>query len=114
MFRDILTALFTYYGITFFVTIFEQLYAIFFAYSLLLIFKEWQNIESTKIWKKLIEAAYATYIIHQWVIIPLAVGFAYTDIAPILIIFILMIIAPPISWIFGILLKMIPKSEIFI
>jgi hypothetical protein len=94
----------------FFLTLFEQFYALFFSYSLLVLFKQYQNTLPNAFFSKLIGGAYATYIIHQWIVIPLAIGFAYTSLSPGLVILLLCIIAPPLSWAAGLLLKMIPGS----
>jgi hypothetical protein len=93
------------------ITIFEQLFAVFWSYSLLVLFKEYQNAKPSKVFSKIIGAAYATYIVHQWVIIPLAVGFAYTNIHPMAVSVILAIVSPFLSWGLGLLLKAIPGAN---
>jgi hypothetical protein len=103
-------SLLSFYGYMFFLTLFEQFYALFFSYSLLVLFKQYQNTLPNAFFSKLIGGAYATYIIHQWIVIPLAIGFAYTSLSPGLVILLLCIIAPPLSWAAGLLLKMIPGS----
>jgi hypothetical protein len=101
----------SYYDWVLFTTFFEQFYAVFWSYSLLGLFKEYQNSEPTVFISKLIGAAYATYIVHQWIVIPLAVGFAHTSIYALVIILILSIITPVLSWGAGLLLKSIPGSS---
>ena len=100
-----------FYGKTFLVTLFEQFFAVFWSYSLLVLFKEYCNTEPSKFVSKLIGSAYATYIIHQWIITPLAAGLAYTSTPSIVVIIILCFLAPPLSWSAGLVLKMIPGSQ---
>ncbi len=103
-----------FYGLTFGITLFEQFFAVFWSYSLLVLFKIYQNGEPSKRRSSIIASAYATYIVHQWIIIPIAVGLAYTEIFPIFVVLILVILASPLSWCIGILLKRIPGSSLII
>jgi hypothetical protein len=48
--------------------------------------------------------AYATYIVHQWIV-------AYTEIYPLLVILILSGVSPILAWALGILLKAIPGAK---
>jgi len=102
------------YGHMILATLFEQYFALFWSYALLVIFKTYFNGEPSKRVSYFIGAAYSTYIIHQWVVIPIAVGFAYLTLHPLLVIFLLCLTANPSSWICGILLKMIPGSDIIL
>ena len=100
-----------FYGLIFCITLFEQIYAVFWSYSVLVFFKEYQNWKPSQTFSRFIGATYATYIIHQWIIIPIAVGLTYTNIIPILVILILILVAPILSWSAGMLLKTIPGSS---
>ena len=108
---DFFRATLGFYGLTFFITLFEQVFAVFWSYSLLVLFKEYQNRKLTVIFTRASSSAYATYIIHQWIIIPLAVGLAYTNITPIVVILILVALAPFLAWCSGMLLKAVPGSS---
>jgi hypothetical protein len=110
IFTSLKTAL-AIYGYYFFATLFEQFYAFFFAYSLLVIFKEFQNAKPSKIVTKVIDTAHATYIMHQWAVVPMAIALAYFNLHPLLAIFILCLITPFLSWGAGMLIKKIPKSD---
>lgn len=107
---EILRSSLGFYLHTFLVTLFEQFFAVFWSYSLLGYFKEYRNAKPSQFFSRLIGSAYATYIAHQWVIIPIAVGLAYTSLYPIIVILILLVVSPPLSWSAGLLLKAIPGS----
>jgi glucans biosynthesis protein C len=96
----------------FLVTLFEQVFAAFWSYSLLVLFKEYHNAEPSKTFSALIGAAYATYIAHQYVVVPLAVGLAYASIHPLLVVLVLSLASPPLAWAAGLALKAIPGSSI--
>jgi hypothetical protein len=93
------------------VALFEQTFAVFFSYFMIILFKKYFDREPKPFMKKCISAAYATYIMHQWVVIPIAVGFAYTNIHSLLVILLITLFACPISWGIGLLMKMIPGSH---
>lgn len=103
-----------FYLQTFLITLFEQFFAVFWSYSLLGYFKEYRNAKPSQFFSRLIGSAYATYIVHQWIIIPLAVGLAYTSLYPIVVILILVAVSPPLAWSAGLLLKAIPGSDMII
>ena len=73
--------------------------------------KEYQNAKPSQVFGRFIGSACAIYIAHQWFEIPLAVGFAYTNIYPFAVILILAVVSPPVSRGAGILLKAIPCSN---
>jgi hypothetical protein len=106
-----LTAALGFYLHSLGLTFFEQFFAVFMSYSLLVLFKEYYNTPPSWLIVKLIGAAYAAYIVHQWVVIPIAVGLAYTNIYPLLVVLILMLVAPILSFLIALLLKAIPGSE---
>jgi len=108
---DILRSSLGFYLHTFLVTLFEQFFAVFWSYSLLGYFKEYRNVKPSQFFSRLIGSAYATYIAHQWIIIPIAVGLAYTSLYPIIVILILCVVSPPLAWSAGLLLKAIPGSD---
>ena len=83
-----------FYAQIFFITLFEQFYAVFWSYSLLVLFKEYKNEEPSRTFSTLIGAAYAAYIVQQYIIVPLAVGLAYASIHPLLVILILCVVSP--------------------
>ncbi|EKX41713.1 hypothetical protein GUITHDRAFT_141716 [Guillardia theta CCMP2712] len=103
-----------FYPQTLFLTLFEQSFAVFWAYSLLVLFKEYQNGNPTQIQSQIIGSAYATYIIHQWIIVPLAIAFAYTNLYPLVVSLILSLVSPFLAWGVGIALKAIPGSSIIL
>ena len=111
---EILRSSMGFYAHLLFITIFEQFFAVFWSYSVLALFKEYQNEKPSMFFSRLIDSAYATYIVHQWIIIPLAVAFAYTDLYPLVVILILAIASPFLSWGAGMLLKAIPGSDIIL
>jgi hypothetical protein len=96
------------------VSLFEQTFAVFFAYFMIILFKKYFDQEPKPFVKKVIHAAYATYIMHQWVVIPIAVAFAYTNIYPLLVILLIALFSCPISWGVGLLMKMIPGAQMFL
>jgi hypothetical protein len=108
---EILRSSLGFYLHTFLVTLFEQFFAVFWSYSLLGYFKEYHNVKPSQFFSRLIGSAYATYIAHQWIIIPIAVGLAYTSLYPIIVILILLAVSPPLAWSAGLLLKAIPGSD---
>jgi hypothetical protein len=93
----------------FFWTIF---FAVFWSYTVLVLFKFYFDSQPSYLFRKITGAAYATYIVHQWVIIPIAVGLAYTNLYPFLVI--ICAISPFLSWRFGLLLKLVPGSDIIL
>jgi hypothetical protein len=81
------------------------------SYALLVVFKEYQNTQPSTFVTKLIGAAYSAYIIHQWVVIPLAVALSFTEIYPLLVVLILILVAVPLSFGIAIIIKTIPGSD---
>jgi hypothetical protein len=93
------------------ITIFEQFFAVFWSYSLLVLFKEYQNGKPSHVFSRLIGSAYAAYIVQQWIVIPSAVGLAYTNIPPFAVILVLIATSPFFAWGVGLLLKAIPGAN---
>ena len=103
-----------FYGQIFLVTLFEQPFAVCWSYSLLVLFKEYQNGEPSKFFSRLIGSAYSTYIVHQYIVVPITVGLAYADIHPLIVILILCVVCPLPAWGLGMLFKAIPGSSIIL
>jgi hypothetical protein len=89
----------------------RTIFTVFWSYSLLVIFKEYQNGEPSDFFSRLIGAAYATYILHQWIVVPLAAGLAYSNMHPTLVMLILSGVSPFLDWGAGFLLKAIPGAS---
>jgi len=104
-----------FYVSTLLITFFEQFFAIFFSMLLLVLFKiYWNTKPKYTLVNKIINASYATYIIHQWIIIPVAVGLAYTNIHPFGVIIILCFVTPILSFGCGIGIKLLPKADMIV
>ena len=72
--------------------LFEQPFAVFWSYSWsysLVIFKEYQNGKQSKFFSRVIGSAYATHVVHQYIVVPTSVGVAYADIHSLLAMLIL-------------------------
>jgi hypothetical protein len=103
-----------FYGFVILTSFFEQFFAVFWSFTLLVYFKEYQNAPPSNFTARLIAAAYSAYILHAWIVVPLTVALAYTNLYPLVVFLILAIPSVLLSMLLALLVKSIPGSHLIL